>query len=406
MRNFAALQHGIISHDEIRVFSMRKDGQRRSSSRLSVFLRCPHRPASAGDAHAQGPQPRRGASRDPVDRRASQARRLLDAVHGEPPVQERAAPAGQGQGHALLDARGPPGARCGRRPVVRQRRPCAAEDRQAIAAQAAEMDFAPPFNMAHPKAFELAEQLVELAPAGPRQGLLHQLGLGGRRHRAEDGDRLPPRPRRRPAHAPDRPRARLPRRQLRRHLGRRHRRQPQELRHHGRRRRPPAPHPRPEEERVLARPARARRRARRRPRAHRHPARRLDDRRRHRRAGRRLDRRADAAEGLPRAAARDLRQARHPADLRRGHHRLRPPRRAVRGDALQGHARPDDGRQGHHQRRRADGRGVRQARDPRRLHDRPRARGRVPARLHLLGASARLRGRRSARSRPTPTKAC
>src|SRR6476619_5343287 len=28
------------------------------------------------------------------------------------------------------------------------------------------MDFAPPFNMAHPKAFELAEKLVELAPTG------------------------------------------------------------------------------------------------------------------------------------------------------------------------------------------------------------------------------------------------
>ena len=33
------------------------------------------------------------------------------------------------------------------------------------------------------------------------------------------------------------------------------------------------------------------------------------------------------AEGLSEAAARDLRQIRHPADLRRGHHRLRPPRR-------------------------------------------------------------------------------
>jgi beta-alanine--pyruvate transaminase len=36
----------------------------------------------------------------------------------------------------------------------------------AITAQAAEMDFAPPFNMAHPKAFELAEKLVALAPEG------------------------------------------------------------------------------------------------------------------------------------------------------------------------------------------------------------------------------------------------
>ena len=37
---------------------------------------------------------------------------------------------------------------------------------KAIAEQAAEMDFAPPFNMGHPKAFELAERLVELTPAG------------------------------------------------------------------------------------------------------------------------------------------------------------------------------------------------------------------------------------------------
>jgi beta-alanine--pyruvate transaminase len=36
----------------------------------------------------------------------------------------------------------------------------------AITAQAAEMDFAPPFNMAHPKAFALADKLVALAPEG------------------------------------------------------------------------------------------------------------------------------------------------------------------------------------------------------------------------------------------------
>ena len=37
---------------------------------------------------------------------------------------------------------------------------------QAIAEQAAELDFAPPFQMAHPKAFELAEKLVEITPPG------------------------------------------------------------------------------------------------------------------------------------------------------------------------------------------------------------------------------------------------
>ena len=36
----------------------------------------------------------------------------------------------------------------------------------AIQQQAAEMDFAPPFQMAHPKAFELAERLAALTPAG------------------------------------------------------------------------------------------------------------------------------------------------------------------------------------------------------------------------------------------------
>ena len=37
---------------------------------------------------------------------------------------------------------------------------------QAIAAQAAELDYAPPFQMAHPKAFELAERVAAIAPAG------------------------------------------------------------------------------------------------------------------------------------------------------------------------------------------------------------------------------------------------
>jgi beta-alanine--pyruvate transaminase len=37
---------------------------------------------------------------------------------------------------------------------------------QAIQAQAAEMDFAPPFQMAHPRVFELASALTALAPAG------------------------------------------------------------------------------------------------------------------------------------------------------------------------------------------------------------------------------------------------
>jgi beta-alanine--pyruvate transaminase len=37
---------------------------------------------------------------------------------------------------------------------------------QAIQQQAAELDFAPPFQMGHPKAFELAERLAQITPAG------------------------------------------------------------------------------------------------------------------------------------------------------------------------------------------------------------------------------------------------
>jgi len=37
---------------------------------------------------------------------------------------------------------------------------------QAIQEQAAEMDFAPPFNMGHPKAFELADRLAQITPPG------------------------------------------------------------------------------------------------------------------------------------------------------------------------------------------------------------------------------------------------
>lgn len=37
---------------------------------------------------------------------------------------------------------------------------------EAVQQQVAELDYAPPFNMAHPKAFELAERLTKITPAG------------------------------------------------------------------------------------------------------------------------------------------------------------------------------------------------------------------------------------------------
>ena len=103
------------------------------------------------------------------------------------------------------------------------------------------------------------------------------------------------------------------------------------------------------------------------------------------------------------AAARDLRQVRHPADLRRGHHRLRPARPRLRRRALRRRPGHDHLRQGRHLRQRADGwRDLPQG-HPRRLHARAGARRRVLPRLHLFGASARLRGR-PRRARPLPRR--
>ncbi len=199
------------------------------------------------------------------------------------------------------------------------------------------MDFAPTFQMGHPIAFEAAATLGDAAAGRSRPRVLHQLRLRIGRHRAQDRDRLSSRPRRGRAHPPDRPRARLSRRRLRRHLGRRHLGQPQVLRQPAARRRSSAAHPRSREERLHPRPAELGRASRRRARADRGAARRLDHRRRHRRAGRRLDRRAGAAQGLSREAAPDLRQARHPADLRRGDHRLRAARRRLRHRVFRRH---------------------------------------------------------------------
>ena len=75
-----------------------------------------------------------------------------------------------------------------------------------------------------------------------------------------------------------------------------------------------------------------------------------------RRAGGRQRRLVPAAPGLPEAPARDLRQARHPADLRRGHHRLRPPGHQLRRGLLRRGARHAELRQVRDQRRDPAGR--------------------------------------------------
>ena len=92
-----------------------------------------------------------------------------------------------------------------------------------------------------------------------------------------------------------------------------------------------------------AAPTVRRRRARRARRDH-HARGAADHRRLPHRNGHRHQRHSRAARRLSRRRARALRQARHPADLRRGDVGLRPHRRVVRRRSLEGRARhPDDG---------------------------------------------------------------
>ncbi len=100
---------------------------------------------------------------------------------------------------------------------------------QAVAHQLETLDFAPTFQMGHPLGFDLANRLKKIAPAGPRPCVLHQLRIGVGRYRTEDRSPVPAPERRSHPHATDRPRARLPRREPRRHVAGRHGGQPQGL---------------------------------------------------------------------------------------------------------------------------------------------------------------------------------
>ena len=110
-------------------------------------------------------------------------------------------------------------------PATTATRSCA-----AIQAQAAELDFAPTFQFGHPRAFELASRIAALAPGdldhvffcnsgSEAVDTALKIALAYWNARGQGA-----------AHAPDRPRARLSRRRLRRHVGRRHRQQPQGVR--------------------------------------------------------------------------------------------------------------------------------------------------------------------------------
>ena len=137
----------------------------------------------------------------------------------------------------------------------------------AVERQLMTLDFAPSFQMGHPLAFDFAERLAEIAPKGldrifftnsGSESVDTALKIALAYHRA-NGQATP--------HPPDRPRARLSRRRLRRHVGRRHGQQPPRLRDPSAGRRSHPPHPRSRPQRLLQGPAGAWRRARRRSRA-------------------------------------------------------------------------------------------------------------------------------------------
>ncbi len=85
---------------------------------------------------------------------------------------------------------------------------------------------------------------------------------------------------------------------------------------------------------------------------------------------------------------------------------LRPSRHAVRRRLFRRLARHHHHRQGHHQRHHSDGRGVREVEGPRRLHERPRRDHRLLPRLHLFRPPGGLRGLPSPRSRSTRRRGC
>ena len=245
-----------------------------------------------GDEHAHRRHARRSSQR---------SRGLLAAVHAQSRVQEAPAADLAIEGHALLHAGRPRDHRRHRRALVLQRRPQSPADRRGHSAAGRRTRF-----LADLPVCASAGVLAGRAPDGDGAGryrprVLHQFRLGGLRHRAEDRDRLSQCARAGLAPASDRPRARLSRRRLWRHFGRRHGQQPQILRLAADRRRPSARDLQPRTSSLHEGRAGMGRPSRRRTRADRRPARRVDHRRRDRRADGRLDGRAA---GRPRVICR------------------------------------------------------------------------------------------------------
>ena len=217
------------------------------------------------------------------------------------------APDRRRRGHALHDAGRAPDHRRHRGPVVLSTpaTPARGSSRRSAAGGRARLR-AQPSSGATPRRSSWRRAWPRLLPGDLDHAFFTNSGSEVGRHRAQDRAGLPARDRPGHAHPPDRPRARLPRRRLRRHLGRRHGQEPDVLRLPADRRRPPAAHLDLEQQALQPRasPAWGAHLADELER-HRGAARRLDHRRGDRRAGGGLDRRLAAAGGLSRAAARD-----------------------------------------------------------------------------------------------------
>ena len=175
-------------------------------------------------------------------RRPERPRSVLDAVHRQPRLQGAAAHGVARQGHALLHPRGESGARRRRRAVVHQCRAQPRADRRRHPGAGRRDGFRAAVPIREPEIVRTGEPDRGDGAGRARSRVLLQFRLGSRRHRDEDRARLLECARAGAARALHRPRARLSRRRLRRHVGRRHRQQPQGVRHHAGRRRPSAAH--------------------------------------------------------------------------------------------------------------------------------------------------------------------
>ena len=169
------------------------------------------------------------SAQHPPDRADS---KFLDAVHGEPAVQGQPRLLAKAQGMHYWTPRAA-GARRRGGPVVRERRPRPPRDREAVEPPDRRDGFRAGVPDGPPAGVRAGRTTSSRCPDGARTT------CSSPTRAPESVDtalkialRLPPHPRRRHAHPPDRPRARLPRRRLRRHLGRRHGQQPQVLRGH------------------------------------------------------------------------------------------------------------------------------------------------------------------------------